>query len=107
MSNSSSISSLSIANQVIFRESANQSFLGKWKSLFPGLGFAAGYKITQRVYKFGGQPMVKDYLRTNHSAVFTRTFGEKNGVSLMSATAGSLIGIGEVALVSHRMLAFA
>lgn len=28
-------------------------------SLFPGLGFGAGYKILQRVYKFGGQPYVK------------------------------------------------
>jgi ABC-type sugar transport system substrate-binding protein len=29
------------------------------QSLFPGLGFGAGYKILQRVYKFGGQPYVK------------------------------------------------
>lgn len=27
----------------------------KYLSLFPGLGFGAGYKILQRVYKFGGQ----------------------------------------------------
>lgn len=38
--------------QVIFRESANAPVGAKFLSLFPGLGYAAGYKILQRVYKF-------------------------------------------------------
>lgn len=41
--------------QVIFKETAGQGSLKKYLSLFPGLGFGAGYKILQRVYKFGGQ----------------------------------------------------
>ncbi|KAK9710780.1 high copy suppressor of abf2 [Basidiobolus ranarum] len=73
-------------------------------SLFPGLGFAAGYKIMQRVYKFGGQPFVKDYLNTHHRDAFSRTFGEKNGKTMMHATAGSLVGIGEVALLPLDVL---
>lgn len=41
--------------QVIFKEAAARGTVGKYFSLFPGLGFGAGYKILQRVYKFGGQ----------------------------------------------------
>lgn len=38
--------------QVVFKESANASVGKKFVSLFPGLGYAAGYKILQRVYKY-------------------------------------------------------
>jgi len=57
-------------------------------SLFPGLGYAAGYKILQRVYKYGGQPMVRDYLAKNHGDSFDRTFGKGNGKAIMHAFAG-------------------
>lgn len=50
-------------NQVIFRKAANASALAKYRSLFPGIGFAAGYKVTQRVYKWTGQLYVKDFLQ--------------------------------------------
>lgn len=36
---------------VIFKEFANAPASKKFLSLFPGLGYAAGYKILQRVYK--------------------------------------------------------
>ncbi|KAI9032691.1 mitochondrial carrier domain-containing protein [Phycomyces nitens] len=89
---------------VIFKDAAKQSFLKKYASLFPGLGFAAGYKVAQRVYKFGGQPFVKDYLNTYHQATFTNAFGEKTGKTVMHATAGSLVGIGEIALLPLDVL---
>jgi len=60
-------------------------------SLFPGLGYAAGYKILQRVYKYGGQPMVRDYLAKNHGDSFDRTFGKGNGKAIMHAFAGRLV----------------
>ncbi|CAN0318394.1 unnamed protein product [Ectocarpus sp. 13 AM-2016] len=68
----------------------------KYLSLFPGLGFGAGYKILQRVYKFGGQPFVRDYITRNHSERFERAFGQRRAKSMMEATAGSIIGVGEV-----------
>ncbi|KDN44749.1 mitochondrial carrier [Tilletiaria anomala UBC 951] len=89
---------------VIFKEKASAPAGAKFLSLFPGLGYAAGYKVLQRVYKFGGQPYANDYLTNNHKAWFTRTFGERNGKSLMSATAGSLIGIGEIVLLPLDVL---
>ncbi|KAI9499825.1 high copy suppressor of abf2 [Coemansia spiralis] len=96
--------SLGKLNQVIFRDAAAKATLAKYMSLFPGLGYAAGYKVAQRVYKFGGQPVVRDYLDRHHRQAFTRAFGDRNGKAIMHATAGSLIGIGEVALLPLDVL---
>jgi hypothetical protein len=57
-------------------------------SLFPGLGYAAGYKVAQRVYKFGGQPWFNDLINQNFKSQFTNTFGERNGKLMMQACAG-------------------
>ena len=89
---------------VIFKSKANAPVGQKFLSLFPGLGYAAGYKVLQRVYKFGGQPFVNDYLTQHHRGWFVNNFGERNGKSLMSATAGSLIGIGEIVLLPLDVL---
>ncbi|KAJ3333507.1 hypothetical protein HDU76_007273 [Blyttiomyces sp. JEL0837] len=86
-------------NTIIFRDAATKGTLSKYLSLFPGLGFAAGYKILQRIYKFGGQPYVNDYLNTNHKQTFKTVFGDKNAKTIMHATAGSVIGIGEIILL--------
>ncbi|KAJ1980288.1 high copy suppressor of abf2 [Dimargaris verticillata] len=90
--------------KVVFGKAYNETALRRYFSLFPGLGFAAGYKVLQRVYKFGGQPYVMDYLHTHHKDRFTRVFGEKTGKTVMHATAGSLVGIGEVALLPLDVL---
>jgi len=62
--------------------------LRKYTSLFPGLGYAGGYKVLQRIYKYGGQPYVKDYLSAHHKDTFYRIFGEKSGKTMIHATAG-------------------
>ncbi|KAI0225342.1 high copy suppressor of abf2 [Massospora cicadina] len=91
-------------NQVIFKDAHTKSFGKKYASLFPGLGFAAGYKITQRIYKYGGQPYAKDFLNTHGRSFFTNTFGEKTGKTVMHATAGSIVGVGEIALLPLDVL---
>ncbi|SGY97675.1 BQ5605_C035g11418 [Microbotryum silenes-dioicae] len=91
-------------NEIVFKQHATAPAGAKFLSLFPGLGYAAGYKVLQRVYKFGGQPYFNDYLNTNHRAFFTNAFGEKNGKAIMSATAGSLTGIGEIVLLPLDVL---
>lgn len=83
-------------NAVIFREHATAPLTRKMLSLFPGLGYAAGYKVSQRIYKFGGQPYFNDILNKNFKTSFTNTFGERKGKMMMQATAGSFTGIGEV-----------
>lgn len=69
-------------NAVIFKKHSDASVGRKFLSLFPGLGYAAGYKVLQRIYKyylapsasllicrltiarrFGGQPYANDYLK--------------------------------------------
>jgi hypothetical protein len=86
-------------NSAIFRQCAAEGIGQKAMSLFPGIGFGAAYKILQRVYKFGGQPVVLDAMTKRYGETFDETFGHKTGRTLLSATSGSLIGIGEVVLL--------
>lgn len=86
-------------NHAIFRESCNKSTVQKFGSLFPGIGFGAVYKILQRVYKFGGQPILKDKLTKSYGVEFEDRFGHKHGRTMIAAVSGSMIGIGEVVLL--------
>ncbi|KAI4654759.1 uncharacterized protein J4E78_006936 [Alternaria triticimaculans] len=104
MSNIGKIENAAHLNKVVFRDAAGASVSGRFFSLFPGLGYAAAYKILQRVYKFGGQPFVRDYLAHNHGDSFDRAFGKGNGKAIMHATAGSIIGIGEIVLLPLDVL---
>lgn len=78
-------------NSIIFRDAASASLPKKLMSLFPGLGYAAGYKISQRIYKFGGQPWFNDLIKKNYKDSFTNTFGERNGKLMIQATAGRCV----------------
>ncbi|TPX63935.1 hypothetical protein SpCBS45565_g06264 [Spizellomyces sp. 'palustris'] len=91
--------SMGVMNKIIFKDAATKGTLSKYFSLFPGLGFAAGYKIMQRVYKFGGQPYVNDYLNKHHKETFQDVFGDRHAKTIMHATAGSFVGIGEIVLL--------
>ncbi|KAF4693757.1 hypothetical protein FOZ60_010155 [Perkinsus olseni] len=92
---------------VVFQQEAGSAaiggvrgFVGKWAALFPGFGYGALYKISQRIYKFGGQPVLKETL---DKYVFpserspTQQFW-CNGIS------GSLIGAGEVVLLPFDVM---
>ncbi|KAI9803957.1 MAG: hypothetical protein M1833_000238 [Piccolia ochrophora] len=104
MSNQGKITSTSRLNAVIFRDFANAGLGKKAFSLFPGLGYAAGYKVSQRIYKYGGQPFARDYLAKHYGDNFDRTFGKGTGKAMMHATAGSLIGVGEIVLLPLDVL---
>ena len=47
---------------------------------------------------------MRDYLAKNHGDSFDRTFGKGNGKAIMHATAGSLIGIGEIVILPLDVL---
>jgi len=98
MSNKNKVT-FSTMSTIIFRDHATSPLGTKVLSLFPGLGYAAGYKISQRIYKFGGQPWFNDLIVSNYKSHFTDAFGERKGKMMMQATAGSLTGIGEVVLL--------
>ncbi|KAI4178228.1 MAG: hypothetical protein LQ346_007518 [Caloplaca aetnensis] len=110
MSNYGKVTSTAQLNKVIFKDKADAVIIRKFTSLFPGLGYAAGYKVSldtavlQRIYKYGGQPFVRDYLALHHGDKFDRTFGKGTGKAMMSATAGSIIGVGEIVLLPLDVL---
>eukprot|EP00455_Lapot_gusevi_P003832 TRINITY_DN11565_c0_g1_i1.p1 TRINITY_DN11565_c0_g1~~TRINITY_DN11565_c0_g1_i1.p1 ORF type:complete len:262 (+),score=24.95 TRINITY_DN11565_c0_g1_i1:257-1042(+) len=74
-------------------------------SLYDGLGFAAGYKILQRIYKFGGQPIVSNAM-WNHGAGewIEKRVGKKHSKPLVQAISGSLIGAGEIIILPLDVL---
>ncbi|KAI9749103.1 MAG: hypothetical protein M1815_002750 [Lichina confinis] len=104
MSNQGKVSSITTLNTVIFRDYSAAPARRKFFSLFPGLGYAAGYKVLQRVYKYGGQPFVRDYLAVHYGSNFDGAFGKGLGKAIMHATAGSMIGIGEIVLLPLDVL---
>lgn len=84
--------------KVIFQEKAELDAFSQAKSLFPGMGYAAVYKISQRVYKFGGQGYVKDWLKgiLKPQGKASKTFCD--------GLAGSFMGVGEVVLLPFDVL---
>ena len=104
MSNQGKVTSASQLNSVVFKTHASEPVVKRFFTLFPGLGYAASYKILQRIYKYGGQPFVRDYLSRHHGGTFDRTFGRGNGKAMMHATAGSMIGVGEIVLLPLDVL---
>jgi hypothetical protein len=88
MSNQTKIAGAGQLNKVIFRDTANATVGRKFVSLFPGLGYAAGYKVLQRIYKYGGQPVARDYLAKHYGKDFESAFGKKTGKAVMHSTAG-------------------
>ena len=95
---------LSNLKQTVLQEHSHKGWIRGIPTLYPGLGFATSYKITQRIYKYTGQNILKNYLLNNHKKKFVDTFGEKNSNPMISAVSGSLIGIGEVALLPLDIL---
>jgi len=96
--NSASTTAINL-NHAIFRNAHDKAASSKMGSLFPGIGYGAVYKILQRVYKFGGQPVLLDKMTVRYGHSLDERFGHKNGRTLLSASAGSLIGVGEVFLL--------
>lgn len=91
-------STLHNLNTAVFRSRADASAWQKLVYLYPGSTYAVCYKVMQRVYKFAGQPYVRDYLNTHHQERFGRVFGRREKL-MTESVAGCLIGIGEVMLL--------
>src|SRR3990167_7537005 len=83
-------------NQIVFQEAHHKNFTSKLISLYHGVIYAGAYKILQRTYKFGGQPIAVQYVDHYSGEYFRKYFGDKKGKILIEATTGSLLGVGEV-----------
>merc|ERR1712093_316738 len=85
-------------NATVFGSECAPTATARLRSLFPGVGFAAAYKVCQRTYKFGLQPVV-------YEAIDKSSVGSKlQSKALKSAIAGSMLGAGEVALLPLDVL---
>ena len=56
------------------------------------------------MYKFGGQPFVKEHVKKNYGSGFDAAFGKKTGATMISAVSGSIMGVGEIALLPLDVL---
>jgi hypothetical protein len=45
-------------------------------------------QVLQRIYKYGGQPVVRDYLAIHYGQNFEQAFGKKTGKAILHSTAG-------------------
>jgi hypothetical protein len=87
-------------NKVMFKKDADKPMLRRVQSLYPGLVYGMMYKVLQRVYKFAGQPLVRDAMNRNGVGTKMRDkFGQKGGKLMTESVAGMLIGIGEIVLL--------
>lgn len=89
--------------EILFQEQCHGNVYQRFRSLFPGFGYGAIYKISQRVYKFGGQPFVKEAAGTQYRKVF----GDKGGLFktlVCDGGAGACMGAGEVVLLPFDVL---
>lgn len=96
--------SFTLLSKTIFAKAYDKGFFGRWMSLFPGVNFGVAYKVLQRTYKYGGQPMLKDFMKKHYGKNFESAFGKKGGKDMLNATSGSLIGLGEIILLPLDVL---
>ena len=45
-------------------------------------------QVLQRIYKYGGQPVARDFLGAHYGRDFENAFGKKTGKAIMHSTAG-------------------
>lgn len=99
MSNQSNLTSMSAVNSAVFRHHAQSGLLDKVAYLYPGSTYAVLYKVLQRVYKFAGQPIVRDaFHRGGVTDAMKPVFGGKARL-MTESLAGCCIGIGEIVLL--------
>lgn len=96
--------SFKIVNEVVYRDFANKPFRQQYPSLFKGVSAAVAYKVSQRIYRFGGQPIASEYVDFYYGEQFEATFGEKYCKPMMHALCGAFVGVGEMAIVPLDVL---
>lgn len=93
-----------VGNRVIFRESSSLPYMARWVSLYKGVSAALAYKISQRIYRFAGQPMMAEFVHQNYGSSFQTMFGRKHAKPAMHALSGALVGVGEIMIVPLDVL---
>jgi hypothetical protein len=98
--NKTTITTPAMRNAVIFADAKDGDFVAKSRSLYTGLLSASGYKIAQRTLKFGGQPIIHDYLDNNLSESNKQWLGNVG----QRALAGSFAGVSEIIILPFDVM---
>ena len=77
------------ASSIIFSSTASNKLSGRVMSLYNGIGFAMMHRCNQRMYGYGGQPILRDMIEKKYDAK------TKNDRILCETIAGVVIGAGE------------
>lgn len=93
-----------VLGETLFQHNVNAGPLRKFSGLFPGISFGAAYKVLQRTYKWGSQPLLKGWLDNAAGDHYRAVFGKKTGTDLMNACAGAAVGAGEVLILPLDVL---
>jgi len=96
--------SIKKANVVVFKEAAEAPFGVRYKSLLKGVSLALWYKVFQRAYRFGGQPMAAEWVDYHYCDRFESLCGPKYCKPVMHALTGAMVGIGEMVIVPFDVL---
>ncbi len=85
---------------ILFQKAADGSTFVKYKSLFGGFGYGALYKVSQRIYKFGGQPVLNDFMqRTVFKSTSIDGALSNSDKFWSNAVSGAILGAFEVVLL--------
>lgn len=68
-------------------------------NLYSGFGVAVGYRVLQRGFKYGGQPIIKSVLEDWVGQAYTNLFGQQWGRIMLDGSAGALLGTCEAPLL--------
>jgi hypothetical protein len=91
-------------SRVLFQKASEGTTFQKYSSLFGGFGYGALYKVTQRMYKFGGQPILNDFMQRT---VFKPKEGQeitKSSKFWSNAISGSIMGACEIVLLPFDVM---
>ncbi len=82
--------------QIVFLDAHNKSFFEQFSSLYRGAFLGFGYKISQRVIKYAGQPLIIEPLVNHFGMSAQQLLGNRNGIVAVYTTAGVFVGFAEV-----------
>mmetsp|Transcript_35075 Transcript_35075/g.68855 ORF Transcript_35075/g.68855 Transcript_35075/m.68855 type:complete len:309 (+) Transcript_35075:112-1038(+) len=91
-------------SEVIFKAHNNEPFYKKYISLYQGVNAALGYKVSQRIYRFAGQPILSKHMDTHYRSSLEAMFGAKYCQPITHAICGAVIGVGEMLIVPLDVL---
>jgi hypothetical protein len=83
---------------IIFQTNVNKKLIQQIKSLYNGITFSLMHRITQRMYSYGGQPILRQYIEKEYIP------NTKKDRIICETISGSIIGIGEIFFMPFDVL---